>query len=73
VVDAGLRLSDNTGSLLQDLVVHGAGASIDGSAALDDVAVAPGSSSTMGPGVSGLYLPGSPALCPTHRLQAGGG
>jgi hypothetical protein len=53
--------------------VHGAGASTDGSAALDDAAVAPGSSSTMGPGVSGLYLPGSPALCPTHRLQAGGG
>jgi hypothetical protein len=45
VVEAGPWLVDSTRSWLQDLVVHGAGASIFGSATPGDVALALGSSS----------------------------
>jgi hypothetical protein len=65
VADAGPQPSDYAKSLLQDLVVRGAGADVPRIAALGDVASAPGSSSTVSPGVSGPYLPGSPgALLP---------
>jgi hypothetical protein len=47
--------SDSAEKLLQDLVVRGAGAGISGGAA-----PAPGSLSIVGPGVSGLFLSGSP-------------
>jgi hypothetical protein len=71
VADAGPRVGDSAGSLLQDLVVHGTGAGIPGGAALCDVAPAPGSSSAVGSGISGLYLPGSPGSLP-HPLTRDG-
>jgi hypothetical protein len=58
--DASPRLSDSARTMLHELVVHDAGAGVPGNAALGDVASAPGSSSTMSLGLSGLYLPGSP-------------
>jgi hypothetical protein len=64
VADAGPRLSDRVGSLLRDLVVHDTGAEVLGSVAPGDVALAPGSSSAMGQGLSGLYLLGSPGSLP---------
>jgi hypothetical protein len=44
--------------------VCGAGAGIPGSAAVGDTTPTPGSSSVVGPGVSRLYLPGSPGSLP---------
>jgi hypothetical protein len=55
VVDAGHRLGDSIGSLLQDLVVRGTGAGIPGSATPCDTALAIVSSRVVGPGISGLY------------------
>jgi hypothetical protein len=45
-------------------VRRGAGINVPGSAALGNVAPAPGSLGTVGPGVSGLHLPGSPGIPP---------
>jgi hypothetical protein len=56
---SGPHLGDDTGALLQDLVMCGAGIGVPGSAA-----PAPGSSSAAGPGVSGLLLSGSPSFPP---------
>jgi hypothetical protein len=56
---SGPHLGDDTGALLQDLVMCGAGIGVPGSAA-----PAPGSSSAAGPGVSGLLLLGSPSFPP---------
>jgi hypothetical protein len=42
----------------------GAGINVLGSAALGNVAPTPGSLGTVGPGVSGLHLPGSPGIPP---------
>jgi hypothetical protein len=69
VVDVGPRLGDSVRSLLQDLVVRGAGTLV--SAAPGDEASTPRSSSTVSAGVSGLYLPGSPSARP--RLSTRGG
>jgi hypothetical protein len=44
--------------------MRGAGAGVPRSAAPGDAAPAPRSSSTMGPGISGLYLRGSPSSLP---------
>jgi hypothetical protein len=60
VVDAGPQLGDSTRSLLQDLVVHGAGAGTPRSTVQGDAASALGSLSTMSSEVSRPYLPGSP-------------
>jgi hypothetical protein len=59
VVDAGPQLGDSNRGLLQDLVVHNTGAGSSRSAAAGDAAPAPGSSSTMSLGISGLHLSGS--------------
>jgi hypothetical protein len=64
MVDTDPQLGDSARSLLQDLVVHGTIASILGSAAPGDAALAPGSSSIMSSGVSLLYLPSSPGAPP---------
>jgi hypothetical protein len=64
VADIGPWVGDSARTLLLDLVVHDTGAGVPGSAALGDLAPVPGSSSTMGLGVSGLYLPGSPSAPP---------
>jgi hypothetical protein len=44
--------------------MRNAGVGVLGSATPGDVAPAPGSSRTVGLGVSGLYLPGSPIFLP---------
>jgi hypothetical protein len=62
--DASTWLGDSARSLLQDLVVCDTDASIAGSAAPGGAALAPGSSSTVSPGVSRLYFPGSPGSPP---------
>jgi hypothetical protein len=64
VSDASPRLGGSTGSLLQDLVVRGVGTSVPESVAPGDMTLAPGSSSVVGPGISGLYLSGSPGSPP---------
>jgi hypothetical protein len=64
VADTGPQLSDSTRSLLQDLVVCSADVNIPKSAYPSDAAPVPGSSSTMSPGRSGLYLPGFPGSLP---------
>jgi hypothetical protein len=64
VADAGPWLGGSARSLSHDLVVRGTGAGIPESATLGDEAPAPGSSSVMGPGISGLYLPSSPGSPP---------
>jgi hypothetical protein len=64
VVDTGPRLGDSAMSLLQDLVVCGANVGIPESATLGDATPTPESSSIVSPGVSGLYLPGSPGTMP---------
>jgi hypothetical protein len=56
VANVGPRPGDSAEKLPRDLVVRGVGAGISGGAAL-----APLSSSTIGLGVSGLYLLGSPS------------
>jgi hypothetical protein len=74
VANADPRLGDSTKSLLQDLVVRSTSAGVPRSAAPGDKAPAPRSSSTMGPGISGLYLPGSPrSPLLTHQLEVGRG
>jgi hypothetical protein len=62
---------DDVGGSLWDLVMHGAIIGVLGSIALGDATLAPGSSSVVGPGISGLLLLGSPAFHP--RLSIGGG
>jgi hypothetical protein len=57
---AGPRLGGGAENLLQDLVAHRASAVISG-----NVALAPGSSSAMGPELSRPYLPGSPSSSST--------
>jgi hypothetical protein len=64
VANTGPRLGDGTMSLLQDLVVCGVGVGVPESAALGDATPTAESSSTVSPGVSGLYLPGSPGTMP---------
>jgi hypothetical protein len=64
VTDADPWLGESIESSLRDLVVHGAGAGVPGCAALGDMAPAPGSSSDVGLGISGLYLSGSPGSPP---------
>jgi hypothetical protein len=73
VADAGPRLGDSVGSLLQDLVVRGADAYVPRSAAPGDMALAPRSLSAMGPGVSGLYLSDSPNSLPHPSTRDGWG
>jgi hypothetical protein len=75
VVNTDPQLGGIARSLLQDLVVHSAGAGVPESASLGDVAPTPESSSTVSPGVSGLYLPSSPGAPtpPPYQLEAGGG
>jgi hypothetical protein len=53
------QLGNDAGSLLWDLVMRDTDAGVPGSAATGDAALTLGSSSVMGPGVSGLYLSGS--------------
>jgi hypothetical protein len=62
VVGAGPQLGDDTGSLLWDLVMHDTIVVVPGSAVPGDAALAPGSLVAAGPGVSGLYLLGSPGF-----------
>jgi hypothetical protein len=65
VADVDPRLGDSAGSLLKDLVVCGVGAGILRSAAPGETALAPGSLSAMGPGISGQYLSGSLGSSPS--------
>jgi hypothetical protein len=59
------QLGVDVESLLQDMVMHSVGAGVPRSAAPGDTAPAPASSGAVGPGVSGLYLPGSPGFPPS--------
>jgi hypothetical protein len=61
---AGPQSSDDTGGLLQDLVMRGAVTGVPRSATLGDAVPAPASSDTTGPGVSGLLLSDSPGIPP---------
>jgi hypothetical protein len=64
VEGTGPELGDDVGSLLQDLVMRSADASVLGSASPSDAAPAFGSSGATGPGVLGPYLLGSLGLTP---------
>jgi hypothetical protein len=64
VVAADPQLGDDVRISLWDLVMSGAGIGVLGSAISGDTAPAPGSSCAAGPGVSRLYLSGSPGFLP---------
>jgi hypothetical protein len=57
---AGPRSCDDAGGLSRNLVVRGVGLGMPGSAAPGDAIPAPESSGAVGPGATGLLLPGSP-------------
>jgi hypothetical protein len=63
--------SVDTGDSLWDLMTHGAGFSVPGSAALSDAALTHGCSGVVGLRVSELLLPGSLGFWP-HLLTRGG-
>jgi hypothetical protein len=64
VVGPPPHLGDDAGSSLWDFVLCGTGIGVPGSAIPSDVAPTPGSSSVVGPRISGLHLPGSPGFPP---------
>jgi hypothetical protein len=66
----GPQPSVDTGDSLWDLVMHGAGFSVPGSAAPSDAALTHGCSGVAGLRVSKLLLPGSPGFRP-HLLTGG--
>jgi hypothetical protein len=71
---AGSQPHDDSGGLVRDWVMRGAGIGAPGSTALSDAIPALGSSGAVGPGVSWLLLPGYSQVLPVciMALLAGG-